>query len=201
MIPFDDGNPAGNGIDGFIYFLNFRNMSIKNDVQEKFVLHWGEMGTRWGINRTVAQTHALIHVSERPLNAEEICESLEIARSNASTSLKELLSWGIIRIVHLKGDRRDHYESVKDVWELFRIVAAERKKRELDPTLAILDECLAAPVSPGESPVFRERLTALREFMRAAAATHDAMQKLPPAALARLGTSIDTLAGFAGLGR
>jgi len=176
-------------------------MSKPNDTQEKFILHWGEMGTRWGINRTVAQTHALIYVSERPLNAEEICDTLGIARSNASTSLKELLSWGIVRVVHLKGDRRDHYESVKDVWELFRIVAAERKKRELDPTLSMLDECLASEPGKGESPVFRARLEALRDFMRAAAAMHDAMQKLPTPVLAKFSSSIEGLVGLIGLGK
>ena len=176
-------------------------MSKTDGVQEKFILHWGEMGTRWGINRTVAQTHALIYVSAQPVNAEEICEKLGIARSNASTSLKELLAWGIIKIVHLKGDRRDHYESVKDVWELFRIVAAERKKRELDPTLVILNECLDAELSEGESPVFRERLEALRDFMKSAAAMHDAMQRLPTPALSKFSSSIETLVNLTGFGK
>src|SRR6266849_1589093 len=112
-------------------------------IQQKFVLHWGEMGTRWGINRTVAQIHALLFLSPRPLNAEEIAQTLGVARSNVSTSLRELQGWGIVRLVHVLGDRRDHFESLKDVWEMFRMVLDERKKREIDPTLAMLRECIA----------------------------------------------------------
>src|SRR6478736_3112940 len=118
-------------------------------VQEKFILHWGEMGARWGINRTVAQIHALLFISPKPLNAEEIAETLSVARSNVSTSLRELQSWGIVKIVHVMGDRRDHFESMKDVWEMFQIVLDERKRREIDPTLAILRECLAEAVKAG----------------------------------------------------
>ena len=102
---------------------------------QNFILHWGEMGTKWGINRTVAQIHALLFISEEPLNAEGICNRLGVARSNVSNSLKELQNWGIVNVVHLPGDRRDHFESVKDVYELFRIIATERKRREIDPTL------------------------------------------------------------------
>src|SRR5436853_5310976 len=99
-------------------------------VMEKFILHWGEMGARWGINRTVGQIHALLYLSEKPLHAEEISDLLGVARSNVSTSLKELQNWGIVRIVHVMGDRRDHFESMKDVWEMFRTILDERKKRE-----------------------------------------------------------------------
>ena len=102
---------------------------------QSFILHWGEMGTKWGINRTVAQIHALLFISEKPLNAEAICNRLGVARSNVSNSLKELQNWGIVNVVHLPDDRRDHFESVKDVYELFRIIATERKRREIDPTL------------------------------------------------------------------
>src|SRR6266478_1323121 len=112
-------------------------------VQQKFVLHWGEMGTRWGINRTVAQIHALLFISAKPLNAEELASTLGVARSNVSTSLKELQGWGIVKLVHVMGDKRDHFESMKDVWEMFRVVLDERKKREIDPTLNMLRECIA----------------------------------------------------------
>src|SRR6202161_1700171 len=105
---------------------------------QKFSLHWGEMGTRWGINRTVAQIHALLFLSPRPLNAEEIASTLGVARSNVSNSLRELQGWGIVRVTHLLGDRRDHFESMKDVWEMFRIIVDERRKREADPTLTML---------------------------------------------------------------
>jgi DNA-binding transcriptional regulator GbsR (MarR family) len=112
-------------------------------VAQAFVLHWGEMGTRWGINRTVAQIHALLFVSPKPLTAEEIADTLGVARSNVSNSLKELQNWGIVRIVHVLGDRRDHFESLKDVWEMFRIILDERKKRETDPTLHLLRDLAA----------------------------------------------------------
>src|SRR2546422_11589586 len=104
-------------------------MNNLSPVQQKFVLHWGEMGTRWGINRTVAQIHALLFISPKPLNAEEIAETLGVARSNVSNSLKELQGWGIVKLVHVMGDRRGHFESLKDVWGMFWIVMDERKKR------------------------------------------------------------------------
>ena len=112
-------------------------------LMQKFILHWGEMGARWGINRTVAQIHALLYLSPKPLTAEEIHDLLGVARSNVSNSLRELQGWGIVKIVHVMGDRRDHFESMKDVWEMFRLVLDERKRREIDPTLAMLRECLA----------------------------------------------------------
>src|SRR5881628_360885 len=102
------------------------NRSTLSSVAQKFILHWGEMGTRWGINRTVAQIHALLFLSPRPMHAEEIATTLGVARSNVSTSLRELQAWGIVRVTHLLGDRRDHFESMKDVWEMFRIIVDER---------------------------------------------------------------------------
>src|SRR3954449_7513634 len=111
-------------------------------IMQKFVLHWGEMGTRWGINRTVAQVHALLFLAPKPLAADEISTTLAVARSNVSTSLRELQGWGIVRVVHVLGDRRDHFESIKDVWEIFRQVLDERKRREVDPTLSILRDCV-----------------------------------------------------------
>src|SRR5262249_18680905 len=113
------------------------------DIQRQFVLHWGEMGTRWGINRTVAQIHALLYLSPEPLNAEQIAETLNVARSNVSTSIRELESWGIVRPVHVLGDRREHYEALKDVSEMFVRIMEQRKRRELDPTLQLLRRFLA----------------------------------------------------------
>lgn len=117
-------------------------MKTLSPVEQRFILHWGEMGTKWGINRTVAQIHALLYISPKPLNAEEISETLGVARSNVSNSLKELQSWRIVKLVHAMGDKRDHFEALPDVWDTFRIVLEERKKREIDPTLAVLRECL-----------------------------------------------------------
>jgi len=108
----------------------------------KFVVQWGEMGSRWGINRTVAQIHALLFVSEAPLTAEEIAQTLSVARSNVSNSLRELQAWGLIKIVHVLGDRRDHFQALGDSWETVRIILDERKRRELDPAIGRLRECV-----------------------------------------------------------
>ena len=153
-------------------------------VQQKFILHWGEMGTRWGINRTVAQIHALLYLSGDPLPAEEIATTLGVARSNVSTSLRELEGWGIVRGVHLLGDRRDHFVTMTDVWEMFRIILEERKRREIDPTLAVLREC--AEQARGNSPAemqTRERLQAMLEFLEAMMALYEEARRLPVGAL------------------
>src|SRR5947207_13777341 len=137
-------------------------MKRLSPVAQKFILHWGEMGTRWGINRTVAQIHALLFLSPRPLPAEEIAVTLGIARSHVSNSLRELQNWGIVRVVHVAGDRRDHFESMKDVFEMFRVIARERKKREIDPTLVMLRECIADAGKPKSAePYTRDRLNDL----------------------------------------
>src|SRR5690348_4225453 len=140
-------------------------MSPLTTTQQKFILHWGEMGTRWGINRTVAQIHALLFIAPKPLHAEEIAETLSVARSNVSTSLKELQGWGIVKLVHVMGDKRDHFESMKDVWEMFRVVLDERKRREIDPTLNMLRSSIAeAEQDKSSDPYTQERLRALAEF-------------------------------------
>src|SRR2546428_11232341 len=127
-------------------------------VAQKFILHWGEMGTRWGINRTVAQVHALLFLSPHPLPADEIADTLAVARSNVSTSLRELQGWRIVRVVHVLGDRRDHFESIKDVWEIFRIVSEERKRRGIDPTPRARDESVhEGKTSPQAEADTRER--------------------------------------------
>lgn len=132
---------------------------------QKFILHWGEMGARWGINRTVAQIHALLFLSPKPLTAEEIATTLDVARSNVSNSLRELQGWGIVRIVHVMGDRRDHFESMKDVWEMFRLILDERKKRECDPTLQMLRDCVADAKKSGPSEAHtRQRLSDMLNF-------------------------------------
>src|SRR3954462_7715473 len=134
-------------------------------IQERFVLTWGEMGARWGINRTVAQIHALLFLSPQPLTAEDIADTLAVARSNVSNSLRELQSWRIVHIVHLLGDRRDHFECMKDVWEMFRTIIDERKRRETDPTLQLLRECVAEAKKPSQAdPYTRQRLADLLEF-------------------------------------
>ena len=161
-------------------------MKPLSPVQQKFVLHWGEMGTRWGINRTVAQIHALLYVSAKPLNAEEIAETLAVARSNVSTSLKELQGWGIVKLVHVMGDNRDHFESMKDVWEMFRAVLDERKRREIDPTLRLLRECIeeAAKARPTD-PHTEERLKALRDFFETTTGWYSQVRRWPTQAMVK----------------
>ena len=155
-------------------------------VQQKFVLHWGEMGTRWGINRTVAQIHALLYVSEQPLNAEQIAETLSVARSNVSTSLKELQGWGIVKLVHVMGDKRDHFESMKDVWEMFRVVLDERKRREIDPTLRLLQDCIAEAEKDKNSDKYtEERLKALRDFFETTTAWYMQVRQWPNSVMLR----------------
>src|SRR5579863_6097355 len=161
-------------------------MTPLTPVQQKFILHWGEMGTRWGINRTVAQIHALLFISPHPLHAEEIVETLGVARSNVSTSLKELQGWGIVKLVHVLGDKRDHFESMKDVWEMFRVVLDERKRREIDPTLAMLEDCiLEAEKDKGADKHTVERLRALQDFFRKTTGWYTHISKLPASALSK----------------
>lgn len=133
---------------------------------QKFILHWGEMGTRWGVNRTVAQIHALLYLSPQPMNAEEIVETLAVARSNVSNSLHELRSYELIKVVHVMGDRRDHFEAVHDVWGIFTCIAEQRKKREIDPTLNLLRECVAEAKSDKQLPeASRQRIGNMLEFV------------------------------------
>jgi DNA-binding transcriptional regulator GbsR (MarR family) len=153
-------------------------------VQQKFILHWGEMGTRWGINRTVAQIHALLFLSPKPLHAEEIAETLAVARSNVSNSIRELQGWGIVRLVHVMGDRRDHFESMKEVWEMFRVVLDERKRREIDPTLAMLRESLAELDKEKHKDAYtQERLKGLFDFFELTTAWYNQVRNWPTQAL------------------
>lgn len=156
-------------------------------IQQKFILHWGEMGAKWGINRTVAQIHALLFLSARPLHAEEIAATLGVARSNVSTSLRELQGWGIVKITHTLGDRRDHFESMKDVWEMFRIIVDERKKREADPVLHMLREAVADARKPGAADGYtRERLADMLQFFEVMTSWGEQTRKLPTAAVIRM---------------
>jgi len=168
-------------------------------VTQKFVLHWGEMGTRWGINRTVAQIHALLFLSARPLHAEEIAETLGVARSNVSNSLRELQNWGIVKTVHVMGDRRDHFESMKDVWEMFRVILDERKKRETDPTLQMLRECVADAKKPGQADAHaKERLADMLNFFELMTTWYEQTRKMPtPAVLkfVKLGDKVARMLG------
>jgi DNA-binding transcriptional regulator GbsR (MarR family) len=156
-------------------------------IQQKFILHWGEMGAKWGINRTVAQIHALLYLSDKPLNAEEIATTLGVARSNVSNSLRELQGWGVVKITHILGDRRDHFASMKDVWEMFRIIVDERKKREADPVLHMLREAVAEAKKPGAADAHtRERLAEMLQFFDLMTSWVEQTRKLPTPAVIRM---------------
>jgi DNA-binding transcriptional regulator GbsR (MarR family) len=166
--------------------MNYLELMELKPVAKKFVLHWGEMGTTWGVNRTVAQIHALLFIAGRPLNADDITETLEVARSNVSMSLRELQNWNLIRTVHLLGDRRDHFETITDVWELFRTVVRERKQREFDPTITVLRECLADPQIKSEDAGAQVRIKETLALMESLSAWADEMLRLKPETLIKV---------------
>lgn len=165
-------------------------------VARRFVVHWGEMGSRWGVNRTVSQIHALLYLSGRPMHAEEISEALGVARSNVSNSLKELQNWDLVRVVHLLGDRRDHFQTSPDVWELFKTVVRERKEREFDPTISILRECVADKAFDKEDPGARIRIRETLALMESLSSWVDEMLRLEPETLEKvmkLGSKVQKL--------
>jgi DNA-binding transcriptional regulator GbsR (MarR family) len=167
---------------------------------ERFILHWGDMGNQWGVNRSVAQIHALLYLSERPLNAEDVADTLGLARSNVSNSLKELIGWKLIRRVPVLGDRRDHYEAETDLYEMVLRIAQGRKEREIDPAVAALRACMAeAEGDPGVSAVARARLAEMQGFVEKLNRWYDQMLGVPPAkimALIGMGTKVVNFLGF-----
>ncbi len=154
---------------------------------EKFVVHWGEMGTRWGVNRTVAQIHALLYISPEPLTAEQIAQTLSVARSNVSTSLRELQRWGIVQASHVLGDRRDYFESLQDTWDMTKVILAERKRREIDPTLPVLEACLdeCESADPAD-PQVTERLRNMLDLFRTMNDWHRDIMSLSSSQLERV---------------
>ncbi|HMN42801.1 MAG TPA: ArsR family transcriptional regulator [Phycisphaerales bacterium] len=156
-------------------------------AMKKFVLHWGEMGDKWGVNRSVAQIHALLYVAARPLTAEEISETLSMARSNVSTSIRELLEWEIVRTVQRVGERKDHFEAFGDPWETMDKVIEKRRQREIAPTIRLLAECIEeAKGNPKEDKQVAARLESLRELLVQGDALCGAMRRLPRESLGRL---------------
>jgi DNA-binding transcriptional regulator GbsR (MarR family) len=147
---------------------------------ERFILHWGEMGTRWGVNRSVAQVHALLYLSPKPLHAEDIVETLGLARSNVSNSLKELQSWELVKICHVIGDRRDHFEAMKDVQEMFNLVIEGRRRREIDPTITLLrDLSMDAESDEAIDPDMKKQVNEMLEFLEVMTHWYDLIRKLP----------------------
>jgi len=155
-------------------------------ISERFILHWGEMGSRWGVNRTVAQIHALLYLAGRPMEAEEIATTLGVARSNVSNSLKELQSWKLVHIVHLRGDRRDHFETSTDVWELFKLIVEGRRQREIDPTITVLNSFLSNPELADEEAGAQARIKETLEFIEILTAWSDEMLRLKPETLMKM---------------
>ena len=178
-------------------FKIFIMFSMKlTPIAERFILHWGEMGTKWGVNRTVAQIHALLFFYGRPMHAEEITETLSVARSNVSNCLKELQNWKLIHVVHIIGDRRDYFNTSTDVWELMRTVIHERKVREFNPVIQALEDCIADPCAQEEDPAAMDRIRETLLLMKTTSTWADEMIKLKPETLAkvmRLGAKIQNL--------
>ena len=154
-------------------------------VSERFILHWGEMGSRWGVNRTVAQIHALLFLANKPIAADEIAETLALARSNVSNSLKELQAWRLVRVVHMIGERRDHFETSKDVWELFRLIVEGRRQREIDPTLTALRDFLMSSELDQESKESVRRIQETLNFLEILTTWADEMLRLKPETLTK----------------
>ncbi len=167
-----------------------------SQTSQQFILHWGEMGTRWGVNRTVAQIHALLYLHGKPLPADEIVDTLAVARSNVSNSLRELQSWNLIKMVHVMGDRRDHFEASTDIWELSRTVVRERKEREIMPTIAMLRSLLAQPEIMIDGVERANRIREMLVFLETMSGWSDEMLRLDTETLTKvlkLGAKIQKL--------
>jgi len=166
-------------------------------LMERYVLHWGEMGTRWGVNRTVAQLHALLYLSPMPLTADEIAATLTVARSNVSTSLKELQSWGLVTVAHVMGDRRDRFTTKGDTWTMLTTIMEERKRRELEPTLSLLRQCVLESESDEDTPAeVKARIEHMLSFVSTLTEWFDQVKVLPRptlVALMKMGTKIAEL--------
>jgi DNA-binding transcriptional regulator GbsR (MarR family) len=156
-------------------------------TMERYVLHWGEMGTRWGVNRSVAQIHALLYLASEPLHAEEIADTLAIARSNVSNSLRELQSLCLVQITHIMGDRRDHFATLKDNWELLTTIVEERKRREIDPTLAMLRQCVLEAGEDKATPAeVKARIEGMLSFLETLTRWYDDIKRVPKSTLVAL---------------
>jgi DNA-binding transcriptional regulator GbsR (MarR family) len=166
-------------------------------ASRQFILHWGEMGTRWGVNRTVAQVHALLYLSPESLTAEDIAETLSVARSNVSTSLKELQNWNLVQIDSRIGDRRDYFQTSSDVWQLFLTIVEQRVEREILPTLAMLQRCAAeARAERPAQPIVTTRINAMQSFMEDLHSWYVQINKLPPASLLALVSAGSSITRF-----
>ncbi|MEM6393022.1 MAG: MarR family transcriptional regulator [Planctomycetota bacterium] len=189
------------------------NTLERSPAARAFVLHWGEMGSRWGINRTVAQIHALLYLSPHPLPADTIAQTLGVARSNVSTSIRELIGWGIVRPVPVLGQRKDHFTAMADVWQMFKVILDERRKREIDPTLALLNQCMAQAreelaatadqpdASPDQQHAARhtlDRIEAMTDLLTTMTGWYSQVRSLPTGAVRRFMTMGNKIVRFFG---
>jgi DNA-binding transcriptional regulator GbsR (MarR family) len=164
---------------------------------ERFILHWGEMGSRWGVSRSVAQVHALLYLTSEPLHADEITDTLSIARSNVSMCLKELQGWGLVGMTHVMGDRRDHFLAEQDVWELMTRIVEGRKEREFDPLLITLQRCQEeARADSTTDPAVAQRIGAMHDFVHDMTSWYDQVRKLPRPVITKLMTMGAKVARF-----
>lgn len=199
----------GRGISPLVFYLVSSDISVMAEITEtavtitpaiqRFILHWGDLGATWGVNRSVAQIHALLFVADRPMNAEEIADALQIARSNVSTSIRDLTNWGLVRRAPVLGDRRDFFEAEGDVWEMTSKIVAIRKAREIDPAAEILKSCLEeAAQDPSTAPAAVRRLSDMMALIGLLDNWYLQMNKLPKSQLLpliRLGSrAVDLLA-------
>jgi len=153
-------------------------------VMKKFILHWGEMGSVWGVNRTVAQIYALLYLSPEPLTADEISETLAMARSTVSTGLHELQTWSLVKVVHVLGDRRDHFESMSNVWEMYRTIIRQRKSREIDPLLAMLRTSVAE--ADKDDAQVKEKLQDMLDSIETVMTIYNQVEQMPLETLVKL---------------
>jgi len=175
--------------------------SALSPLVRSFVSHFGEMGSRWGINRTVGQIYALIFVSPRPLNADDIGESLEFSRSNVSMGLKELQAWRLVRLRHLPGDRREYFEAPTDAWEIFRTLAEERRRREIEPTLSMLRNALLEEATTEEDRIAQQRMKSMHDLIELMTTWFDDVQRMDQKTIAQLmkmGSKVQRLLEFTG---
>src|SRR3954464_5520760 len=176
-------------------------MAALSPLVRSFVGHFGEMGSRWGINRTVGQIYALIFVSPQPVNADEIAEALEFSRSNVSMGLKELQAWRLVNLRHRPGDRREYFDAPTDPWDIFRTLAEERRRREIEPTLSMLRNALIEPATTPEDRVAQDRMRGMHDLIELMSTWFDDIERLDSRTLQQLmkmGSKVQRLLEFAG---
>jgi DNA-binding transcriptional regulator GbsR (MarR family) len=179
-------------------------MPALSPLVRSFVSHFGEMGSRWGINRTVGQIYALIFVAPKPLNADEIAEALEFSRSNVSMGLKELQAWRLVNLRHLPGDRREYFDAPTDAWEIFRTLAEERRRREIEPTLSMLRDALLARPATDDDRIAQQRMKGMHDLIELMTTWFDEIEQMDQKTLVQLmkmGTKVQRLLEFTGKAR